>query len=96
MTSHSPKIEVLSGPERRRRWSTADKLALEPDSSSNRLSNAAYLEATYTPGTSAGWAGLRGHLGLDDHNAIRQPSNRNLILSGFYGQLQIFDGGEEG
>ena len=28
MTSHSPKIEVLSGPERRRRWSTADKLAI--------------------------------------------------------------------
>nr|UVY99536.1 hypothetical protein K4M20_00263 [Agrobacterium fabrum]UVY99544.1 hypothetical protein K4M20_00271 [Agrobacterium fabrum]UVY99955.1 hypothetical protein K4M19_00265 [Agrobacterium fabrum]UVY99964.1 hypothetical protein K4M19_00274 [Agrobacterium fabrum] len=36
MTSHSPKIEVLSGPERRRRWSTAEKLAIiqetyEPD-----------------------------------------------------------------
>ncbi len=28
MTSHSPKIEVLSGPERRRRWSTAEKLAI--------------------------------------------------------------------
>ncbi len=36
MTSHHPKIEVLSGPERRRRWSTAEKLAIihetyEPD-----------------------------------------------------------------
>jgi transposase len=36
MTSHNPKIEVLSGPERRRRWSTAEKLAIiqetyEPD-----------------------------------------------------------------
>ncbi len=36
MTSHSPKIEVLSGPERRRRWSTTEKLAIiqetyEPD-----------------------------------------------------------------
>ncbi len=36
MTSHMPKIEVLSGPERRRRWSTAEKLAIgqetyEPD-----------------------------------------------------------------
>ncbi len=36
MTSHSPKIEVLSGPERRRHWSTAEKLAIvqetyEPD-----------------------------------------------------------------
>jgi transposase len=36
MTSHIPKIEVLSGPERRRRWSTAEKLAIvqetyEPD-----------------------------------------------------------------
>ncbi len=34
--SHIPKIEVLSGPERRRRWSTAEKLAIiqetyEPD-----------------------------------------------------------------
>jgi transposase len=28
MTSHSSKIEVLSGPERRRRWSTAEKLAI--------------------------------------------------------------------
>jgi len=28
MTSHTPKIEVLSGPERRRRWSTAEKLAI--------------------------------------------------------------------
>lgn len=36
MSSHNPKIEVLSGPERRRRWSTAEKLAIvqetyEPD-----------------------------------------------------------------
>ncbi len=36
MTSHSPKIEVLSGPKRRHRWSTAEKLAIiketyEPD-----------------------------------------------------------------
>ena len=36
MTSHNSKIEVLSGPERRRRWSTAEKLAIiqeiyEPD-----------------------------------------------------------------
>lgn len=36
MTSHIPTIEVLSGPERRRRWSTAEKLAIvqetyEPD-----------------------------------------------------------------
>lgn len=36
MTSHIPKIEVLSGPERRRRWSTAEKLPIvqetyEPD-----------------------------------------------------------------
>ncbi len=36
MSSHNPNIEVLSGPERRRRWSTAEKLALvqvtyEPD-----------------------------------------------------------------
>ncbi len=36
MTSHNPKIEVLSGPERRRRWSTTEKLAIiqetyEPD-----------------------------------------------------------------
>lgn len=36
MTSHMPKIEVLSGPERRRCWSTADKLSIvqetyEPD-----------------------------------------------------------------
>ena len=36
MTSHNPKIEVLSGPERRCRWSTAEKLAIiqeryEPD-----------------------------------------------------------------
>ena len=36
MTSHIPKIEVLSGPERRRRWSTAEKLSIvqetyEPD-----------------------------------------------------------------
>ncbi|MBW9089614.1 IS3 family transposase [Rhizobium wenxiniae] len=36
MTSHISKIEVLSGPERRRRWSTAEKLAIvqetyEPD-----------------------------------------------------------------
>jgi hypothetical protein len=36
MTSHIPKIDVLSGPERRRRWSTAEKLAIvqetyEPD-----------------------------------------------------------------
>lgn len=36
MTSHIPKIEVLSGRERRRRWSTAEKLAIvqetyEPD-----------------------------------------------------------------
>ncbi|KJF70819.1 transposase, partial [Agrobacterium arsenijevicii] len=36
MTSHIPKIEVLSGPERRRRWSTAEMLAIvqetyEPD-----------------------------------------------------------------
>ncbi len=36
MTSHIPKIEVLSGPEPRRRWSTAEKLAIvqetyEPD-----------------------------------------------------------------
>jgi transposase len=36
MSSHIPKIEVLSGPERRRRWSTAEKLTIvqetyEPD-----------------------------------------------------------------
>ncbi|MBB2791852.1 UNVERIFIED_ORG: transposase [Rhizobium esperanzae] len=36
MTSHLPKIKVLSGPERRRRWSTPEKLAIvqetyEPD-----------------------------------------------------------------
>ena len=36
MTSHMPKIDVLSGPERRRRWSKAEKLAIvqetyEPD-----------------------------------------------------------------
>ena len=36
MTSHIPKIEVLSGRERRRRWSTTEKLAIvqetyEPD-----------------------------------------------------------------
>jgi transposase len=35
-SSHNPKIEVLSGSERRRRWSTAEKLAIvqetyEPD-----------------------------------------------------------------
>lgn len=28
MTSHNPKIEVLSGPERRRRWATAEKVAI--------------------------------------------------------------------
>jgi transposase len=28
MTSHNPKIEVLSGPERRRRWSSTEKLAI--------------------------------------------------------------------
>jgi hypothetical protein len=28
MTSHNPPVEVLSGPERRRRWSTAEKLAI--------------------------------------------------------------------
>ena len=28
MTSHNSKIEVLSGPERRRRWSTAEKVAI--------------------------------------------------------------------
>ncbi|WP_421477829.1 hypothetical protein [Agrobacterium tumefaciens] len=27
MSSHNPKIEVLSSPERRRRWSMAEKLA---------------------------------------------------------------------
>lgn len=36
MTSHISKLEVLSGPERRRRWSTDEKLAIiqetyEPD-----------------------------------------------------------------
>ncbi|WP_348632843.1 transposase [Rhizobium sp. BK068] len=36
MTSHNPKRDVLPGPERRRRWSTAEKLAVvqetyEPD-----------------------------------------------------------------
>lgn len=36
MTNLNPKIEVLSGLERRRRWSTAEKLAIvqetyEPD-----------------------------------------------------------------
>ena len=36
MTSHNRKIEVLSAPERRRRWSTVEKLAIiqetyEPD-----------------------------------------------------------------
>lgn len=36
MTSHIPKIDVLSGPERRRCWSTTEKLAIvqetyEPD-----------------------------------------------------------------
>ena len=36
MTSHIPKIEVLSGRERRRRWTTGEKLAIvqetyEPD-----------------------------------------------------------------
>jgi transposase len=36
MTSHMPKIEVLSGPERRRRWSTAEKLAI--------------VQETYEPG----------------------------------------------
>jgi len=29
MTSINHKIEVLSGPERRRRWSTAEKLAIQ-------------------------------------------------------------------
>ncbi len=28
MTSHNPKMEVLSGPERRRRWTTAEKVAI--------------------------------------------------------------------
>lgn len=28
MTSSNFKMEVLSGPERRRRWSTAEKLAI--------------------------------------------------------------------
>ena len=28
VTSHIPKFEVLSSPERRRRWSTAEKLAI--------------------------------------------------------------------
>jgi transposase len=28
MTGSNPTIEVLSGPERRRRWTTAEKLAL--------------------------------------------------------------------
>ena len=28
MTSHNSKIEVLSGPERRRRWTTAEKVAI--------------------------------------------------------------------
>jgi transposase len=28
MTSHNSKIEVLSGPERRRRWSTAEKVSI--------------------------------------------------------------------
>jgi transposase len=28
MTSHNSKIEVLSGPERRRRWSTAEKVLI--------------------------------------------------------------------
>ncbi|KWV54920.1 transposase [Rhizobium altiplani] len=31
MSSHNPKIEVLSGPERRRRWSTAEKLAIDQE-----------------------------------------------------------------
>lgn len=40
MTSHSHKIEVLSGPERRCRWSTGEKLAIiqeayEPDATVN-------------------------------------------------------------
>ena len=28
MTSHNSKIEVLSGPERRRRWTTAEKVSI--------------------------------------------------------------------
>jgi transposase len=28
MTGHNPKIDVLTGPERRRRWSTAEKLTI--------------------------------------------------------------------
>lgn len=45
MTSHIPKIEVLSGPERRRRWSTAEKLAIvqetyEPDVTEHRCATA--------------------------------------------------------
>ena len=28
MTGNNPTIEVLSGPERRRRWTTAEKLAM--------------------------------------------------------------------
>lgn len=45
MASHMPKIEVLSGPERRRRWSTAVNLAIvqdshEPDVMVNRCSTA--------------------------------------------------------
>lgn len=35
MTGNIPKIEVLDGPERRRRWRTAEKLAM--------------VEATYAP-----------------------------------------------
>ena len=40
MTSHIPKIEVLFGPERRRRWSTAEKLAIvqEPQLTSRSAS----------------------------------------------------------
>lgn len=36
MTSHIPHIEILDGPERRRRWTTAEKLAM--------------VQETYEPG----------------------------------------------
>ncbi|MQW52285.1 hypothetical protein GHK71_23390 [Sinorhizobium meliloti] len=36
MTSSNFKMEVLSGPERRRRWSTAEKLAIIHETYGNR------------------------------------------------------------
>jgi transposase len=56
MTSHIPKIEVLSGRKRRRRWSTAEKLAIvqetyEPDVTVSIVARRhAFNRTSYSPG----------------------------------------------